>query len=147
MSHPEVAAIDADAADRIESRDRERSARCCSAALDHALEQLPAEDRLILQLRLKSLKVPDIAPIVGIDPKKIGRGWKSFQRLRGALEAAESAVMTSTSCWAAATRRSASVYCRIRKIRPPVLQSHRGGGDARRRPKCDERRSAHGVLS
>jgi len=87
---PEVAAVDADAADRVESRDRERSARCCTTALDRALEQLPEEDRLILQLRFwKSLKVPDIASIVGIDPKKIyKRLEKLFRELRGALETA-----------------------------------------------------------
>lgn len=87
---PEVAALDADADDRVEFRDRERSARCCAAVLDAALAQFDAEDRLILQLRFwDSLKVPDIAKIVGIDQKKIYKRLdKLFAVLRRALESA-----------------------------------------------------------
>lgn len=88
---PEVAASDADADDRVESRDRECSARSCAAALDGALAQFDAEDRLILQLRFwDSLKVPEIARIVGIDQKKIYKRLdKLFAVLRRALEAAQ----------------------------------------------------------
>ena len=87
---PEVAAVDAVTDDRVESRDRERSARCCAAALDAAVAQFEAEDRLILRLRFwKSLKVPEIARITGIDQKKIYKRLdKLFARLREALEAA-----------------------------------------------------------
>ncbi len=87
---PEVAALDADADDRVESRDRERSARCCAAALDATLAELDAEDRLILQLRFwDSLKVPEIARITGIDQKKIYKRLdKLFATLRRALESA-----------------------------------------------------------
>lgn len=87
---PEVAALDADADDRVESRDRECSARSCAAALDAAVAQFDAEDRLILQLRFwKSLKVPEIAKIMGIDQKKIYKRLdKLFAKLRSALETA-----------------------------------------------------------
>ena len=87
---PEVAAVDADADDRVEGRDRERAARCCAAALDAALAQFAAEDRLILKLRFcKGLKVPEIARIVQIDQKKVyKRLEKLFAVLRRALEAA-----------------------------------------------------------
>lgn len=87
---PEVAAVAADGDDRVESRDRERSARCCVAALDAALAQFDAEDRFILQLRFwDSLKVPEIARIVGIDQKKIYKRLdKLFAVLRRALESA-----------------------------------------------------------
>jgi RNA polymerase sigma factor (sigma-70 family) len=87
---PEVAALDADADDRVESRDRERSARCCAVALDAALANFDAEDRLILQLRFwDSRKVPEIARITGIDQKKIYKRLdKLFGVLRGALETA-----------------------------------------------------------
>lgn len=85
---PEVAAIDNDADDRVESRDRERSARCCAKALDAAIAQLDPEDRLIVQLRFwDSRKVPEIARIVGIEQKKIyKRLEKLFKVLRAALE-------------------------------------------------------------
>lgn len=87
---PEVAAVDNDADERIESRDRERSARCCATALDGAIAKFDAEDRLILQLRFwNSKKVPEIAKIVGIDQKKIyKRLEKLFKELREALEKA-----------------------------------------------------------
>ncbi len=84
---PEVAAVDSDADDRVECRDRERSARRCAAALDAALGQFDAEDRLILKLRFcKALKVPEIARIVNIDQKKVyKRLEKLFAVLRRAL--------------------------------------------------------------
>lgn len=89
-SVPEVAAVEADTDDRVESRDRERSARCCAAALDAALAKLGDEDRLILQLRFwNGRKVPEIAKIVGIDQKKIYKRLdKLLAALRTALEAA-----------------------------------------------------------
>jgi RNA polymerase sigma factor (sigma-70 family) len=87
---PEVASMDADADDRIESRDREHSARCCAAALDAALAKFAPEDRLIVQLRFwNGCKVPEIAKIVGIDQKKIYKRLdKLFATLKTALEAA-----------------------------------------------------------
>lgn len=87
---PDVVAVDGDADERVESRDRERSARRCAATLDGVLARFPAEDRLILQLRFwDSLKVPEIAKIVGVDPKKIYKRLdKSYAKLREALEAA-----------------------------------------------------------
>lgn len=86
----DIAATDGDADDRVESRDRERSARCCATTLDAALAQFDAVDRLILQLRFwDGRKVPDIAGIVKIDQKKIyKRLEKLFGILRQALEAA-----------------------------------------------------------
>ena len=88
---PETAAQGADADDRVESRDRERSARCCAATLDAALTQFEPEDRLILKLRFwNSMKVPEIAKIVGIDQKKIYKKLdKWFAMLRRALEEAK----------------------------------------------------------
>ncbi|HEY0372577.1 MAG TPA: sigma-70 family RNA polymerase sigma factor [Thermoanaerobaculia bacterium] len=85
---PQVAAMDAEADDLIESRDRERSARCCAGALDVAIAKFPEEDRLILRLRFwDSRKVPEIARIVGIDQKKIyKRLEKLLKVLRVALE-------------------------------------------------------------
>jgi RNA polymerase sigma factor for flagellar operon FliA len=69
---PEVADLDSNADDRIESREREPVARCCAAVLDAALAKLGAEDRVIIQLRYwKAQKVPQIARILNIDPKKI----------------------------------------------------------------------------
>jgi RNA polymerase sigma factor (sigma-70 family) len=86
----EIAAVDGDADDRVELRDRERDARCCAAALDAALAQLDAEDRLILKLRFcQGLKVPLIAKAVNIDQKKIYKRLdKLMAVLRRDLEAA-----------------------------------------------------------
>lgn len=87
---PDVVAVDGDADERVESHDRECSARRCAAALDAALAQFDAEDRLILQLRFwDAKKVPEIARITGIDQKKIyKRLEKLFGVLRRALESA-----------------------------------------------------------
>lgn len=87
---PDIVAVDGDADERVESRDRERSARCCAATLDTALAGFDAEDRLILQLRFwDALKVPEIARIVGIDQKKIYKRLdKLFAVLRRALDTA-----------------------------------------------------------
>jgi len=80
---PEVAAQDANAEDRVESHDRECSARRCAAALDAALAEFESEDRLILQLRFwDAKKVPEIAKIVGIDQKKI---YKRLDKLFAVL--------------------------------------------------------------
>ena len=88
---PEVAAQNAEADERVEARDRERSARHCTATLDAAFAQLDAEDRLILQLRFwDGKKVPEIAKIVGIDQKKIYKRLdKLFAVLRRALDEAK----------------------------------------------------------
>ncbi len=86
----EVPAQNADADERVESRDREHSARCCLAALDGEIQQFPAQDQLILQLRFwDEKKVPEIAKIVGIDQKKLYKHLdKLFAMLRDALEKA-----------------------------------------------------------
>jgi RNA polymerase sigma factor for flagellar operon FliA len=86
----EVAAPDAEADDRVESGERERSARCCAATVDGAAARFGAEDRLILKLRFQhSLKVPEIARLTGIDQKKIYKRLdKLFATLRRALEEA-----------------------------------------------------------
>jgi RNA polymerase sigma factor (sigma-70 family) len=87
---PEVAAQDSDADDRVESHDRECSARRCAAAVDAASAQFGPEDRLILRLRFcHAKKVPEIAKIVGIDQKKIYKRLdKLFAVLQKALEEA-----------------------------------------------------------
>lgn len=89
-SVPEVAAVDAGADERVECRERERSARRCAEALDAALKELDDEDRLILKLRYHhGCKAPEIARIVGIDQKKIYKRLdKLLAVLRRKLEAA-----------------------------------------------------------
>lgn len=84
----EVAAVNGDADERVESADRERSARCCATALDAALARFDAQEQLILQLRfVHARKVPDIARIVGMDQKKVYKRLdKLFAVLRRALE-------------------------------------------------------------
>jgi RNA polymerase sigma factor (sigma-70 family) len=87
---PDALAVDGDADDRVELRDRERTAKMAAAALDGVLETLDAEDRLILQMRFwGGKKVPDIARRLHLDQKKIYKRLdKLFAMLRKALEGA-----------------------------------------------------------
>ena len=87
---PDVLAVDPEAGERVETSERERAARCCMAALDHALADFDSEDKLILQLRFeRSLTVPEIAKVVSLDQKKIYKRLdKLLSVLRRALEAA-----------------------------------------------------------
>jgi RNA polymerase sigma factor for flagellar operon FliA len=87
---PDAAAVDSNAADRVESSERERTARRVLQALDAAIETFDREDRLILQLRFwKGCKVPEIAQILHLDPKKLYKRLdKLYALLRRALEAA-----------------------------------------------------------
>jgi RNA polymerase sigma factor (sigma-70 family) len=77
---PDVAATNYAADDRVEMRERESTARRVASALDRLIESMNAEDRLILKLRFwHELKVSDIAPIMGIEQKKL---YKRLDRLR-----------------------------------------------------------------
>lgn len=80
---PDAAAVDAEADDRVEHADRERSARNAAKAIDGVLETMNAEDRLILQMRFwDARKVPEIARCLHVDQKKL---YKRLDRLFGAL--------------------------------------------------------------
>ncbi len=80
---PESVAVDSDADDRLESRDRERSARTAAHAIDDVLGAFEPEDRLILQMRFwDARKVPDIARALQIEQKKL---YKRLDRLFGVL--------------------------------------------------------------
>ena len=87
---PDAVAVDGDADERIETSDRERTARTAVAAIDGELASLDEEDRLILQMRfIHNRKVPDIARALQIDQKKIYKRLdKLFGILRRALEKA-----------------------------------------------------------
>ena len=85
---PDAVAVESDADERLESRDRERTARRASKAIDEAVAKLGAEDCTILQMRFwHSRKVPDIARMLHLDQKKLyKRLEKLFKILRRALE-------------------------------------------------------------
>lgn len=85
---PDVAAADANAADRVETQERRRIARKVGEALDRKLAGMDAEDRLILQMRFwKAMKVPEIAQRLHLDQKKIYKRLdRLFQVVRRALE-------------------------------------------------------------
>jgi RNA polymerase sigma factor for flagellar operon FliA len=87
---PEAVAVAADAADRIESRDHERTARHAATTMDGLLEHMDAEDRLILQMRFwDSLRVPEIARTLHIEQKKLYKRLdKLYVTLRRGLESA-----------------------------------------------------------
>jgi len=85
---PDALAVDGDADERLEVRDRVRTARQAAASLDQTLATFDAEDRLILQMRFWDGKtVPEIARILNLDQKKIYKRLdKLFAILRRALE-------------------------------------------------------------
>jgi len=87
---PDAVSVAAEADERVESRDRERTMRRAAEVLNRVIETFTAEDRLILQLRfVKGCKVPEIARVIGLDQKKIYKRLdKLFLTLRRALEAA-----------------------------------------------------------
>ena len=80
---PDLARVDADADERVEMADRERSARTAARAIDGLMRSMDAEDRLILQMRFwDALKVPDIARRLHLDQKKV---YKRLDRLFGVM--------------------------------------------------------------
>ncbi len=87
---PDAASVAAEADDRIETRDQERTARHAASTMDGILEHMDAEDRLILQLRFwDAQKVPEIARTLRIDQKKLYKRLdKLFLTLRRGLEGA-----------------------------------------------------------
>lgn len=84
------AAVESDAEERVEARDRERTARVTARTVDDMMPTLEAEDRLILQMRFwHARKVPDIAKILRRDQKKVYKRLdRLFELLRRALERA-----------------------------------------------------------
>ena len=83
---PDAAAVDAEAEDRVETADRQRSARKAATAIDGLMESMDAEDRLILQMRFwDALKVPDIAQRLHVEQKKV---YKRLDRLFGVMRSA-----------------------------------------------------------
>jgi RNA polymerase sigma factor (sigma-70 family) len=83
-------AVEADAGDRVEMHDRERSNRKVASALDPLLKSMESEDRLILQLRFWQVKkVPEIAARLQLDQKKLYKRLdRLFLKMRKALEEA-----------------------------------------------------------
>ena len=86
-------AVEADADERIELPDRERTARKIAEVLDRFIDTMDPEDRLILQLKFwQALKAPEIAQRLQRlykDPKKIyKRLEKLLPAMRRALEEA-----------------------------------------------------------
>jgi RNA polymerase sigma factor for flagellar operon FliA len=87
---PDAVAADANADDRIETEEREQTARSASSCIDRFLDTMEAEDRLILQMRFwEARKVPDIAERLHLEQKKVYKRLdKLFASLRRALEEA-----------------------------------------------------------
>jgi RNA polymerase sigma factor for flagellar operon FliA len=69
-------------------KERESARERLENALEEAVRQLPAEDRLVLQLRLyDGVSLVDIARSLGRDAKQLYRRWETMLRhLRAALE-------------------------------------------------------------
>ena len=85
---PEMVAVEPDAEERVERRDREKTARHAAMTIDDLITSMDDEDRLILQMRFWSaLKVSDIAQRLHIDQKKLYKRLdKLFVMLRHGLE-------------------------------------------------------------
>jgi RNA polymerase sigma factor for flagellar operon FliA len=83
---PDAASVDAEADDRVETADREKSARTAATAIDGLMESMNPEDRLMLKLRFwDALKVPDIARRLQVEQKKV---YKRLDRLYGVMRMA-----------------------------------------------------------
>lgn len=127
---PDVAALDAEADDRVEMHDRERAARNVAAAVDRQLQSLEPEDRLILQLRFwEALKVPEIAQRLQIEQKKLYKRLdRLFRVMREALEEAgvEKADVGTLLCHGDQEIRFS--FPHSREI-PPLGPSHERGED------------------
>ena len=78
------------AVERVRAGQREIALRAAAAGLDRAISDFNPEDRLVLQLRFSHERtVPDIARILGREPKKVYRHLaRLFKALRQALEEA-----------------------------------------------------------
>lgn len=87
-SLPDVVAVEGDAEQRLEARDRRRTAGRICEIVNALLPELEPKDRLILKMRFwYSAKVPDIARLLHIDQKKLYKRLdKLFAILRRALE-------------------------------------------------------------
>ena len=75
--------------DRVERRERRRLALRVEEEMGRALEDMPAEDRLLLKLfYVKGLTVPQVAHTLAVEPKPLyGRLDRLRQGLRRSLEA------------------------------------------------------------
>lgn len=76
------------AEERVRAGEHEIALRSATAGLDRAMGDFSPEDRLILQLRFwEARKVPEIARIMGLEPKKVYKRLDHlFTALRRALE-------------------------------------------------------------
>jgi hypothetical protein len=80
---PEAIAADAETDDRVQARDRERTARQTVSTLDGLMSKCEPVDRLILQMRFwGGRKVPEIARDLNIEQKKL---YKRLEKLFGTL--------------------------------------------------------------
>ena len=131
---PDAAAVDAEADDRVETADRQRSARKAARAIDGLLESMDAEDRLILQMRFwDALKVPDIARRLHVEQKKV---YKRLDRLFGVMRSAlEQAGVGKDDVGTLLSRGDQDIHFRFLEktgeIRPFRPSQHSGGDDVR----------------
>lgn len=83
-----AASLDGSPETHLMEKERETARERLEEALSEAIGQLPAEDRLVLQLRLyDGVSLVNIARSLGRDAKQLYRRWETMLRqLRGALE-------------------------------------------------------------
>ncbi|HEU4889108.1 MAG TPA: sigma-70 family RNA polymerase sigma factor [Thermoanaerobaculia bacterium] len=87
---PDVVAVEADAYERMEAGDRARTLQQAMRKIDDLIQDMDAEDRLILQMRFwDARRVPDIARALNLDQKKLYKRLdRLFLLLRRELESA-----------------------------------------------------------
>ena len=87
---PDVITVEADAYARMEAGDRARVLSQIFQKVDEIIETMPAEDRLILEMRFwHDMRVPDIAKALHLDQKKLYKRLDHlFLELRRQLESA-----------------------------------------------------------
>ncbi len=131
---PESIAADGEADELVEAHDRELAARRTATAMDGIIDELDAEDRLILQMRFADArKVPEIARTLNIEQKKLyKRLEKLFLTLRRGLEKAG---VSKSDVAGLLTRGDQDIRFNVlTEIKTPG-PSHPAGGERQRRGK------------
>lgn len=127
---PETAAQEAEADERVERQDRQRSARMAAHAIDETLRTFEPEDRLILQMRFwHARKVPDIARTLHIEQKKL---YKRLDKLFGVLRTTlERAGLTKADIGRLLSRGDQEIHLELASPAgiPGFGHSHEAGGE------------------
>jgi RNA polymerase sigma factor (sigma-70 family) len=126
---PDAPSVAADADDRVETREQERTARHAATTIDGLLGHMNAEDRLIIQMRFwDARKVPDIARTLHLNQKKL---YKRIEKLCASLrQGLEGAGLSKRDIGILLSRGDQEIHLDVfpHGEIPPMGPSHPTGG-------------------